>query len=97
MARLTAENPAKHFGLYPKKGSLSPGADADIAVFSPQERIFTPEAMTSAVKWSPFAGMTMSGFVRATFVRGRKVFENGQVTVEPGAGQFVRPHGTSRA
>lgn len=97
VARLTAGNPAKHFGLYPKKGSLSPGADADIAVFCPQERIFRPEAMTSEVKWSPFAGMTMGGFVRATFVRGCKVFENGQVTVEPGAGQFVRPHGTSRA
>jgi allantoinase len=95
VARLTAENPAKHFGLYPQKGSLSPGADADIAVFCPQERIFAPEAMASAVKWSPYAGMTMAGFVRATFVRGRKVFDNGQVTVEPGAGQFVRPNGTS--
>ena len=97
VARLTAENPARHFGLFPQKGSLRPGADADIAVFCPQERVFTPETMTSAVKWSPFDGMTMAGFVRATFVRGRKVFDNGQVTVEPGAGQFVRPNGTSSA
>jgi allantoinase len=90
IARLTAENPAKHFGLYPRKGTLKAGADADIAVFCPHERIFAAEAMTSAVKWSPYAGMIMAGFVRATFVRGRKVFDNGQVTAEPGFGQFIR-------
>ena len=39
--------------------------------------------MTSAVKWSPFAGMKMAGFVRATYVRGRKVFENGQCWSTP--------------
>ena len=41
--------------------------------------------MTSAVKWSPFAGMKMAGFVRATYVRGRKVFENGQLLADPAA------------
>jgi allantoinase len=91
VARLTAESPAKHFGLYPQNGTRSVGADADIAVFCPQERIFAPEAMISAVKSSPFAVMTMVGFVRATFVHGRKGFDNRRVTVKPGAGQFVRP------
>jgi allantoinase len=91
VARMTAENPARHFGLYPRKGALAVGADADIAVFCPQERVFEAEKMTSAVKWSPYAGMKMAGFVRATYVRGRKVFENGQVLADAGYGQFVKP------
>jgi allantoinase len=91
VAVMTAENPAKHFGLYPRKGRLGAGADADVAVFSPQERVFAANDMTSWVKWSPFDGMTMAGFVRATFVRGRKVFENGALQAPPGTGRFVRP------
>jgi allantoinase len=91
VARMTAENPAKHFGLYPRKGVLQPGSDADITVFCPQERVFEAAAMTSNVKWSPYAGRKMAGFVCATFVRGRKVFENGQVLTDPGYGEFVRP------
>jgi allantoinase len=92
VARMTAENPARHFALYPRKGVIAAGADADIAVFSPEECVFEAEKMTSKVKWSPYAGMPMGGFVRATYVRGRKVFENGQVLAEPGCGQFVRPN-----
>lgn len=91
VARHTAENPAKHFGLYPRKGRIAIGADADIAVFKREERVFRASAMTSSVKWSPFDGMKMAGFVRATFVRGRKVFENGEVLADAGFGQFVRP------
>lgn len=91
VARMTAENPARHFGLYPRKGALAVGADADVAVFCPQERVFEAEKMTSSVKWSPFAGMKMAGFVRATYVRGRKVFENGRVLADAGYGQFVKP------
>jgi hypothetical protein len=43
------------------------------------------------IELGPFAGMMMARFVRATSVRGCKVFDNGWVTVEPGAGQFIRP------
>jgi allantoinase len=92
IARLAAENPARHFGLYPRKGRIADGADADIAVFSPQERIFDAATMMSSAKWTPFAGMKMAGFVRATFVRGRKVYEGGQVLADPGYGKFVRPN-----
>jgi allantoinase len=92
VAQMTSENPAKHFGLYPRKGAITTGADADIAVFFPQERVFEAARMTSSVKWSPFTGMKMAGFVRATFVRGRKVFENADVLVDAGYGQFVKPN-----
>jgi allantoinase len=91
VARLTSENPARHFGFFPRKGNLQPGADADIAVFDPQERAFDAAKMASEVKWSPFAGMAMAGYVRATFLRGQKIFDAGQVTVGPGGGRFLRP------
>ncbi|MBW7948466.1 MAG: amidohydrolase family protein [Pseudorhodoplanes sp.] len=92
VAALTAENPARHFGLYPRKGRLTAGADADVAVFCPQARRFEAKSMTSWVKWSPFDGMDMAGYVRATYVRGRKVFENSQLQADPGVGRFVRPN-----
>ena len=92
VARMTSENPAKHFGLYPRKGAIAAGADADIAVFFPRECVFDAATMISSVKWSPFTGMKMAGFVRATFVRGRKVFENGDVLVDAGYGQFIKPN-----
>jgi len=92
IARFAAEKPAKHFGLHPRKGQIVRGADADIAVFCPQERVFDANAMASAVKWTPFDRMKMAGFVRATYVRGRKVYDDGQVLVAPGHGRFVRPN-----
>jgi allantoinase len=92
VAKLTAENPAKHFGLYPKKGLLAAGSDADIAVFRAEPRVFKAQEMTSAVKWTPFDGMSMAGFVKASYLRGKKVFENGVVLATAGYGTFVRPH-----
>lgn len=92
VARLACENPARHFDFFPRKGALQPGADADIAVFDPRERVFDAGKMVSSVKWSPYAGMAMAGFVRATFLRGRKIFDGGQVTVDPGIGRFLRPN-----
>ena len=92
VAKLTSENPARHFGLYPRKGTLKVGADADIAVFRRDPRTFDAKNMTSAIKWSPFDGMKMAGHVSATYVRGKKVFSNDKVQVEPGYGAFVKPN-----
>jgi len=91
IARLTAENPAKHFGFYPRKGHLSVGADADIAVLSREQRKFDQQHMTSKIKWTPYHGMEMAGVVRATYMRGRKVFDGQMVLAEEGYGKFVRP------
>ncbi|HEY7243985.1 MAG TPA: amidohydrolase family protein [Xanthobacteraceae bacterium] len=89
VARMIAENPARHFGLYPAKGVLAPGADADVAVLRPGECIFAAERMTSKIKWSPYAGMKMAGEVDATFLRGRKIYEKGDVVARPGTGRFL--------
>jgi allantoinase len=91
ISRLTAENPAKHFGLYPRKGHLSVGADADVAVLGKEYRKFDQHHMTSNIKWTPYHGMEMAGVVRATYVRGRKVFDGQTVLVEEGYGKFVKP------
>lgn len=91
IARLMAENPARHFGLFPRKGRLEPGADADIAVFQRGDRTFRSSDMTSVTKWSPYEGRSMAGSVCATYVRGRLVFEDGKVVAAPGCGRFVKP------
>jgi allantoinase len=91
VARLASENPARHFGLFPRKGQLAVGADADVAVLQRGLRAFDQAAMVSAVKWSPYHGREMAGTVAATYLRGRKVFEHGRVLVEGGHGQFIRP------
>jgi allantoinase len=91
IARMTSENPARHFGFFPRKGRLVPGADADIAVFKLKPRTFQAREMTSETKWSPYDGMTMAGTVTATYVRGRIVYEDGKIMTEPGHGRFVQP------
>jgi allantoinase len=91
IANLASANPARHFGLFPRKGQLAVGADADIAVFERRSCRFDQTAMTSKIKWSPFNGREMAGSVRATYVRGRKVYENGSIIAEAGYGSFVKP------
>lgn len=91
IARLACENPARHFGLFPRKGQLAIGADADVAVLRRQPVIFDQAAMISAVKWSPYHGREIAGSVAATYLRGRKVFQAGKILVEGGYGEFVRP------
>ena len=91
VARLASENPARHFGLFPRKGQLAVGADADVAVLQRGRRTFDQATMISAVKWSPYHGREMAGTVAATYLRGRKVFANGRTLVEGGHGQFIRP------
>jgi allantoinase len=90
VARMIAANPARHFGLYPVKGVLAPGADADIAVLRLGESTFKAERMMSAIKWSPYAGMKMAGEVHATYLRGRKIYQNGELLAPAGTGRLIR-------
>ena len=93
VAALLAERPARHFGLYPRKGALVPGADADFAIVEPSQWTFTAGKMASKVGWSPYDGMTFAARVDAAYVRGRPVYEQGRVTGPAGGGQFIRPVG----
>jgi dihydroorotase (multifunctional complex type) len=97
LVALYAKTPAVIYGLYPKKGALRPGSDADFALVDPKaEYLLKDEAIISKAGWSPFAGRTLKGRVIATFVRGRKVAENGHCIEGAGWGRFVRPKNFSR-
>ena len=86
------ERPAELFGLAPRKGRLTIGADADIVVLDPEARWTIDAAeLHSAAGWSPYEGMVVQGRVTHTFVRGQPVFADPLIIGEPGVGQFQAP------
>jgi allantoinase len=96
LARLVSEAPARRFGLWPRKGSLAPGADADILVLDPSaEWEIDPSALVTAAGWSPYAGRRVRGRVVAAFSRGVQVWDGRDVLAAPGHGRFV-PAATAR-
>ena len=90
LVRLLATGPARIFGLYPRKGRLGQGADADLVLFDPRARgRLRDEDLHSAAGFSPYAGLELSGRVQTTICRGRVVYDRGTVTGEPGWGRFI--------
>jgi allantoinase len=90
LVRLVSEQPARRFGLWPRKGSLNPGADADLMIVDPStEWEVDPSALVTAAGWSPYAGRRLRGRVIAAFCRGRQVWDGAHVLADPGAGRFV--------
>ena len=88
--RLCAEAPARTFGLWPAKGNLRVGADADIVVWDPNRaQALDAGALDMGVDHSPYAGMAVTGRPVLTLSRGRVVARDGRFTGEPGAGRFV--------
>ena len=84
--------PAKLFGLYPRKGAIRVGADADIvAVDLTKEHVITNEEVLSKCGWTPYAGQKVRGLPVHTLVRGQFVFENGKVVGRPGYGRQASP------
>jgi dihydroorotase len=89
---LYAKMPAMIYGLYPKKGALLPGSDADFVLVDPKAMYrLEDNAVISKAGWTPFAGRDLKGKVIATFVRGRRMAENGRCIERAGWGRFVRP------
>lgn len=86
---ITATNPAKLFGLHPKKGSIAPGMDADIGIWDPDlTRAVKASELHSLTDHTPFEGMSLTGWPVTTLVRGAVVMDGGKRHVEPGHGQF---------
>ncbi len=89
---MSATRPAKLVSLYPRKGVIAPGADADLVVLDMDKR----ETITAARShykcgWTNLEGREVHGMPVMTILRGRVIVENGEVFAEPGSGKFVRP------
>jgi allantoinase len=92
--RLVSAAPARLFGLAGRKGSVQPGADADICLYDPQPRtVLTRERMFSQARDVDklYAGRAFQGQVVATFSRGRLVYRDGEILAQKGSGRFLRP------
>ena len=88
---LTATNPAKAFGLYPRKGCIAIGADADIAIWDPEKAVTIANArLHHAVDYTPYEGMRLHGWPVVTLSRGEVVWDGEQPCGAPGRGQFLR-------
>ncbi len=98
LVRLVSEGPARRFGLWPRKGSLAPGADADLLVLDPSaEWEVDPARLVTAAGWSPYAGRRLRGRVIAAFSRGRPVWNGERLLAGPGDGRFVPAAGARSA
>ena len=86
---LSSTNAARIYGMLPRKGSLSIGADADIAIWNPNETRVAGE-MHDAMDYNPFAGMTVTGWPVSVLNRGRRIVDKGELVAEPGSGKFVK-------
>ena len=90
---LTSENPARHIGVYPRKGVIRIGSDADFVLVDMQKRAVLGESypVYSKMGFTPLHGKHVQGLPVYTIVRGRIVMDHGKITVDPGHGQFVPP------
>ncbi|MGQ0816142.1 MAG: amidohydrolase family protein, partial [Gemmatimonadota bacterium] len=90
MVRKLSTNPAQIMGLYPRKGAIQVGADADIAIIHPQTTILVdPKTMEGGADWSPFEGWQLAGFARTTLSRGDVIVDNYKVVGKAGRGKWL--------
>lgn len=91
LARLMATDPARIFGLYPAKGAILPGSNADLLIYDPSEAItLRAGAMHTIGGYSPYEGLTVQGQVRTVISRGVVLIEDGELRGKPGRGRFLR-------
>ena len=87
---LTAANPARTYGLYPRKGTLAVGSDADIAIWDPHLTVtISNDRLHHAVDFTPYEGMRVTGWPVMTFSRGELICREGQMLGCAGRGQFL--------
>jgi dihydropyrimidinase len=89
--QLVSTAPAKLFGLFPRKGTIAVGSDADIVVFDPDaEEVISAKTHHMRVDYSMFEGIRVKGVPKLVLSRGRVIIENGKFTGRAGSGEFLR-------
>jgi allantoinase len=91
LVRMVATNPARIFGLYPQKGAIQPGSDADLVVVDPErEWTLAADQLFYKHRHSAYVDCSFRGLVERTLVRGETVYLDGTIRVQPGYGKLVR-------
>ncbi len=87
---VTSTNHAKTYGLYPRKGTIAVGADADIAIWDPEVRqVLTHSMLDDGSDYTPYEGLEITGWPILTMVRGNVVVRDGQLAAEKGGGTYL--------
>ena len=90
MCRVLCENPAKLYGMYPKKGVIRVGSDADIVVLDPKaDGFITKNTHHSKADYNPYEGVRTKGKIMSVYLRGKEVVKNGELVI-PGKGKYVK-------
>ena len=92
LVRITSYNPARIFGVYPRKGTIQVGSDADLTIVDmKKEETISNETTYTRVGWTPYHGRKVKGVPVYTIVRGKVVMQDGKVVGKPGDGEFITP------
>jgi dihydroorotase-like cyclic amidohydrolase len=90
LAAAAAENPARIYGVYPRKGVIQPGSDADMVIVNMKERrTIRNEDQVTACGWTPYDGFKVKGWPTMSIIRGRVAMEDDRVLAEQGSGRFI--------
>ncbi len=88
---LTSTSPAKIFGLFPRKGTIAPGSDADLVIFDPTRQTrLSAKTLHMNVDYNPYEGRAVTGVSETVISRGRVIVDNGAFTGKAGAGAFLK-------
>lgn len=91
MVRLLCSNPSRMYGLYPRKGVLQPGADADIVILDPEKtRTLEHQSLHSAVDYTCYEGMHLSGTIDLVLSHGKVIVKDNQFLGEKGEGRYLK-------
>jgi dihydropyrimidinase len=87
---LTSTNPAKAYGLHPRKGTIAIGSDADLVIWGEAERVLRNEGLHHAVDYTPYEGMTLQAWPALTLAGGDVVWDGANFSARAGRGRFLR-------
>ena len=95
---LTSTNAAKLYGLYPRKGTIAIGSDADLAIWDPDREVtMSVDILHDEMDYTPYEGVEVTGWPVATLLRGETICREFEFTGSAGAGRFLRCEAPNRA